>query len=245
MKHTKNLSVSIVIPALNEEWYLARCLDSIMQYKTDDLKEIIIVDNGSSDHTVRVAKKYPDVKVLRFDHPLGLPRAREPGFAKAGGDLIASLDADTMISEHWFAEMQRAFSENPACICISGPYHYFDAPLPVYAALRILDVLISYPFLWLFKYRIIGGNFVVRSNALNKVNLFEYSTKFWGEDSTIGECLKKVGPMKYVESFYVFASARRWKKEGFFILGWKYLVSLLFQGFLHRPLNNTRAAAVR
>lgn len=241
MSRSTHLSVSIVIPAYNEEHYLARCLETILQYKTQDLKEIIVVDNGSTDGTVAVAKRYPLVKVLRFPKPLGLPAARRPGFAVAKGDLIASLDADVLIHEDWFPVLQETFRSHPSLSCLSGPYHYFDFPFFQNIAHRTLNLLLTYP--WLRYSRLNGGNFVLRREVLKKVDVFETDVKFWAEDTIIGGKIRSVGTTLYKMHFFVFTSARRWKKTGFWLLGILYFENLLTGfGFFKR---RKKASAVR
>lgn len=243
MSHTKKRSISIVIPALNEEHYLARCLETIMQYKTKELKEVIIVDNGSSDGTADVAKRYPLVKVLSFSKPLGLPKAREPGFRAAKGDLIASLDADVIIPEHWFEQIQEAFAADKSLLCLTGPYKYFDFPLLQYVVHEVVNSLVTYP--WFVHARLNGGNFVLRREVLGKVDPFDTDVKFWAEDAIIGGKIRTVGKTVFRLSFFVFTSARRWKKTGFFKLGFRYLENLLTGlGFKH-PLASKKASAVR
>lgn len=241
MSRTKNLSISIVIPALNEEHYLARCLETIMQHRTKDLKEIIVVDNGSTDKTVAIAKRYPLVKVLRFSKPLGLPGARKPGFLAAKGDLIASLDADVLIHEDWFPMIQETFRSRPALSCLSGPYHYFDFPLLQYVAHRVVNALLTYP--WLVHSRLNGGNFVLRRHVLKKVDIFDTDVKFWAEDTIIGGKIRTVGTTFYRMGFFVFTSARRWKKTGFFVIGLQYFENILTGFGLFKRRKS--AAAVR
>jgi len=243
MSHKKSLSISIVIPALNEEHYLAKCLETIMQYKTDDLKEIIVVDNGSKDKTVEVASRYPGVKVLRFSHPLGLPKAREPGFKAATGDLIASLDADVMIPEEWFAQIQEIFRAQPGLSCLSGPYRYFDFPFGEYVLHRIVNTVLTYP--WHIHSRLNGGNFVIRREVLSKVDLFDTDVKFWGEDTIIGQKVRTVGTTLFHMRFFVFTSARRWKQEGFWKIGWRYFENLIMGKNFRHPLRHKQAEVVR
>jgi len=83
--------------------------------------------------------------ILRFQHPLGLPQAREPGFKAATGDSIASLDADVMIPKEWFAQIQEIFRAQPGLSCLSGPYRYFDFPFGEYVLHRIVNTVITYP----------------------------------------------------------------------------------------------------
>ena len=52
------IDISIVVPMYNVENYIEKCLESLLKQATDIAYEIILVDDGSSDNTVRICKKY-------------------------------------------------------------------------------------------------------------------------------------------------------------------------------------------
>lgn len=91
--------VSIIIPAYNVEQYLVRCIDSISNQSYQKL-EIIIVDDGSTDNTLAVAKvlekKDKRVKVIHQENK-GLSEARNSGIRAANGTFISFVDADDYI----------------------------------------------------------------------------------------------------------------------------------------------------
>jgi glycosyltransferase involved in cell wall biosynthesis len=85
--------VSFIIPVLNSEQTLERCLKTIMHQDYKKI-EIIIVDGGSTDHSIDIAKKY-GAKIYHYKGPLG--DARNLGIEKSSGDLIALWDSDVYI----------------------------------------------------------------------------------------------------------------------------------------------------
>lgn len=99
--------VSFVVPAYNEEKNVSRCLTSLFKCteKYRGLCEIIIVDDGSRDYTYEIAwstielnrRKYPKIrgKVVRHSANLGKIEAIKTGVAKALGNIIAIVDADS------------------------------------------------------------------------------------------------------------------------------------------------------
>ncbi len=78
----------------NEESVLARCLDSAKRFAD----EIIIVDTGSTDRTVEIAKEYTD-KVYSFEWVDDFSKARNFSFSKARGEYVIWLDADDVVTE--------------------------------------------------------------------------------------------------------------------------------------------------
>jgi rSAM/selenodomain-associated transferase 2 len=89
----KPLSISIVIPVLNEERHLGTLLHYIQQSSSPDLvREIICVDGGSSDHTVDIIKKHGAMAV---QSEKGRAKQMNLGAEQAQGDVLYFLHADT------------------------------------------------------------------------------------------------------------------------------------------------------
>ncbi len=86
--------VSVIVPALNEEKYLERCLRSIRDQTFEDF-ELIVCDNGSTDRTVEVARKYADRVIV--ERKKGRAHARNRGVKIARGEILMFLDADVMV----------------------------------------------------------------------------------------------------------------------------------------------------
>ncbi len=123
----KRPSVSIVIPAYNEEGQLALCLDAIASQTVKPL-EVIVVDNNSTDATVAVARHYSFVTVLH-ESQQGPSYARDSGFNAAKGEVIGRLDGDSVIAPDWVATVQHIFA-NADIQAVSGRigYRYIGFP---------------------------------------------------------------------------------------------------------------------
>ncbi len=93
-----NPKVSIIIPCFNSEKFIAETIESALK-QTWDNKEIIVVDDGSTDRSHSIAKEYESKSlcVYRQDNQ-GACRARNFGFEKSSGELIQYLDADDLLS---------------------------------------------------------------------------------------------------------------------------------------------------
>jgi glycosyltransferase involved in cell wall biosynthesis len=92
--------LSVVVPALNEERHLGQLLSDI-RCQSQRPDEIIVVDAGSSDATVRIAKR-SQVAVLHGEPPVA--HGRNLGGRSAAGDLIFFLDADVRLPETFFED---------------------------------------------------------------------------------------------------------------------------------------------
>jgi glycosyltransferase involved in cell wall biosynthesis len=116
--------ISIIIPAYNEERYLARCLDSVAAQQLRP-HEVIVVDNNSTDHTVDVARRYPFVRVVS-ESQQGRVYARNAGFEAARGTVLARIDADAILQPDWTAHIIDYFSDESAMrtAWTGGPLFY-------------------------------------------------------------------------------------------------------------------------
>lgn len=113
-------SLSIVIPCYNGIPYVLCCLDSVVQQK-EHIKEIIVVDDGSTDNSAEaVISKYGNaVKVLRKENQ-GAASARNFGLEHATGELIIWLDADDDIAPDTINSRRRAFIDDPQLEMLVG-----------------------------------------------------------------------------------------------------------------------------
>jgi len=239
------MRLSFVIPAYNEEAYLGKCLDSIFnelkrsRYDT----EIIVVNNASTDKTRAVAERYPGVKIV--DEPQrGLVRARRAGFLAARGDLIANVDADTILSPNWLKTVFGEFEKNPKLVALSGPFIYYDLPPKVNFWVKPFYYI---AFLTYFLNRYIfrlgsvlqGGNFVVKRDALIAAGGYNPEIEFYGEDTDIARRLHKIGQVKFTFNLPIFASGRRLAKEGALTMALRYGINYFWMIFFKKPFSKT------
>ncbi len=98
------ISISIIIPALNEEKMIGRCLDSLTRLAfARDQFEVLVVDNGSRDKTLIVADSFKDRLNLKILQLAGvrISALRNLGAKAALGDTLAFLDADCLAPADW------------------------------------------------------------------------------------------------------------------------------------------------
>ena len=117
------MALSVVIPARNAAGTLHRCLESVR--RGVDAVELIVVDDGSTDGTNDVARRY-DATVLRYERSVGPAAARNAGARMARGEVVLFLDADVVVAEHAVSRVITTFKEDPELGAVFGSYD--DAP---------------------------------------------------------------------------------------------------------------------
>ena len=96
-------SLSLVIPTFNSAKTLEKCLDSIInQNYPHNKREIIIIDGGSTDKTIEIAKRYK-TKII-FNRDTVEEKGRPLGIDNAQGEIIGFIDADNILPKKNFLE---------------------------------------------------------------------------------------------------------------------------------------------
>lgn len=116
--------VSIIVPVYNTSKYLEKCLESLKNQTLKNI-EIIVVDDGSTDESLKIAKKIAkDDKRIKVFHKQngGLSSARNYGIEKATGDFIGFVDSDDYVEENMFETLLDMVIENNANMSICGWY---------------------------------------------------------------------------------------------------------------------------
>lgn len=207
--------------------------------KPASVKDVIVVDNASTDRTVEIAKSFPDVHVIE-ESQKGVTSARQRGLREARTDLIAYIDADTRIPDGWFSIMEQEFEHSPELACLSGPCFY-DDDLPEWQRkwMTLTWYCIALPTYRLTKGMVIGGNFAVRRTALLDIGGFDMNIDFYGEDANLTRRLSEVGEIRFRSDFYLCASGRRVRGEGAWKAGSTYAINYLSEMILKKPWTET------
>jgi len=207
MKKKLDPRFSIIIPVLNEERFLARCLLSLQQQDYAGLYEIIVVDNGSNDRTVEIAKQF-NVRVTR-EFQRGVSRALIAGCLKAKGEVLVFTDGDTYLPNHWLESIDLILNEHPNASAVGGPYTFYDA--------NILIRLITWGIIHLYTtylFRFIKAlpcaNMAVRRNHYFRSGGFNPMIN-WGQDIDLSKRLSKLGPLVFDKRLLIKTSFRRYR----------------------------------
>lgn len=233
------MTISVIVCAHNEERFLAPCLHSLLaQSRPPD--EILVINNASTDTTHAVAAAVPGVRVV--DEPRkGLVVARERGRQAARGDLLVYVDADCRAPLTWLARIELRFLRNPDLLALSGNYRFYDWDWWGRTLLRAYDFTLGPATHVLVKYILrigvvfYGGNFAVRRAALDRINGFDTSIEFHGEDTNLGRRLSALGNVELRYDCFLYTSARRYNAMGKGAVFRLYVRNFVSELLHHRP----------
>ncbi len=233
--------ISFVVPAYNEEALLPACLAAIRAEidRTGIAAEVLVVNNASTDGTQAIAAAAPGVIVVQ--QPVkGLVQARSAGFEACSGELVANIDADTLLPPLWLDRVLEEFAADPGLVCVSGPYDYYDVPFRIRAAARMFYVVgfATYSFnRWVMRVgsMVQGGNFVLKREALVQAGGFDQSFTFYGEDTDIARRMNGVGRVKFTWALMAQSSGRRLRGDGLVMTGVRYSANYLWATYFRKP----------
>ena len=216
--------VSIIVPTLNEENFIQRCLQALQNQSIAREKyEIIVSDSSSSDATVRIAKKYADKIVVCKKHSAGF--GRNEGAKHASGELLGFVDADTIVEKNWVAALIDGLGRGIAC---TGPIEALEKDsLKTRAFYRWwglqsrISVMLHYP---IFP----GFNLGVRKKEFDRVGGFSTSN-ITTEDIELGQKMKKTGKIAFSKKMAVRTSTRRLRQIPLHAYVWNGLGFILFK----------------
>ncbi len=130
------IKISVIVPIYNAEQYLEQCLDSIVSQTLKDI-EIILIDDGSTDGSAEICKKYLSDSRVSYYHKEneGLAAARDDGMLRASGEYIGFVDSDDWLKPEMYEKMYNAAKSNDSdivfCNCQQNEDgHIFTPEMP-------------------------------------------------------------------------------------------------------------------
>ena len=223
------MKVSVVIPAYNEEKYIAKCLQSLLnqQEKPD---EIIVVNNNSKDKTVEIAKSY-HVRLLH-ESEQGMIPARNRGFNEALYEVIARTDADSVVPVTWISTIKKNMVDEKV-VGISAPTFFYDAPFAKIVTLLQIFIFFKLSKIILRHNVLNGPNIAIRKSAWMKIkNSVCLNDRQVHEDMDLAIHLHKYGTINYVPEMQIDVSARRIKYNFYSIMTdylFRWIRTMFFQ----------------
>jgi len=227
----KPTSVSVIIPTLQEEAYIAKTLSNLQKVATPI--EVIVVDGGSRDKTIEVARKFTD-KVYSIEKR-GISRGRNYGAKHANGDILVFLDSDVIFPPDFVEKTQKAFEDatvvGATCNIMPSPSQpRLDAKIFFYlynALIRAFTMV---------KPHSRGEFFAARKSAFIRVKGFDESFACL-EDHDLANRLSKLGRFVFISDLTVYESLRRMKKLGFWHVIGTWLMDYLFFTMRRKPVS--------
>lgn len=221
-------TVSVIIPVHNEEDRIFDCLKAVTS-QTVRPRQILVIDNNSSDQTFSIAKRFKGVTVV-YETKQGLTLARNKGFSMATGDILARIDADTIISSTWIEQVQQLFQLDSNLDGVSG-----------YGRTRVGVTIPLFSDIWSWAYFahtkaffgttiLWGANMAIRKSAWQKVeNLYCLDDVMLHEDqdislalNSVGSSLKIVpdlnvsvdfGDIQYIDKFWAYNKKKHYTRQ--------------------------------
>lgn len=168
-----NLPVSIVIPMYNAEKYIESVLDAILSQNYDAPIEVIVVNDGSTDRSLEIVKRFLDsgVKIIDQENQ-GAVKATNNGFQEAKHDFLCSIDSDVVLHQGWFSKVMPEFDDNSVA-AVQG--YYKTAPnISFLARMMGYDVEARYDAIESkVVTQVCTGDTVYRKSAIEEVGLFD------------------------------------------------------------------------
>jgi len=202
-------AISVVIPAYNEEKLLPQCLDSLRKQDFDRPFEVIVVDGGSKDRTVNIARRF-GARVIR-QKGKGIGDARFLGCRKARGEIIANTDADAILPRDWLSQIYAFFERNPQIGAVAGGFrwtadaHWLLRFFSRFNSLgdRVIGFLAGHYFFS-------GRNFAIRRTIYEKSGGFDPQLRYL-EDCELASRVSKISRIGYLSDLKVTTVDRRWR----------------------------------
>jgi len=231
------MTISVVIPAYNEEKLLPQTLASLtkLDRKPD---EIIVVNASSTDKTAEIAEKAGAIVITVPKASIGY--SRQQGLLKATSDVVATTDADAVLPHDWLNRIEYALSQ-PGTVGYFGGFHVFDGP-PLYQFyVNRVQPIFNSVFFALFRIPMsTGQNMGFYRKLAIEAGGFPENFRM-AEDIEIARRMMTKGKIKFTQKEYVLASGRRGFEKGLFIRAFK----VFFLYFLFRKADTIGFPDVR
>lgn len=210
-RHTGGQAViSIVVPHLNQEWQLERCLSALSAQSADiPGVEIIVVDNGSRSLPVELCSRFPYVNLVQESTP-GPGPARNRGIAEAAADTLLFIDADCRPHAQWLKTAVEHFARAGSADIIGGDVRIDVVDEKSPTALEAYESVFAYrQKMYIEKLGFSGtGNLAMRRKAYESVGHFAgigvAEDRDWGQRATA-----KGYKIQFIKDMIVYHPARK------------------------------------
>lgn len=236
------MNISVVVPSFNEEKYLEPTLRKLKRLKGNGKTvEIIVSDGGSTDRSVKIAKKYADKVIISKQRGIGF--GKNLGVQLATNGIIAFTDADTVVGNDWLKQIALSFRKPSVVgaagkvLALSSKYEEKAYYSLVFNKFLVLSHLLNKPIF-------VGSNCAVRRSAFEKVGGFRTDIDT-GEDHDLGVRLSKVGKVIYNPKMVVHTSPRKERRFGMKKMMMRHIKNYAYRHLLGKDTYKSRYIVVR
>ena len=229
------MKYSIIIPTLNEEKLLAELLIQLSDEKLRQKYnyEIIISDGGSTDDTIKIARKYADNIILfNEQQKQNISQGRNAGIDASSGEILMLFNGDIIISDldKLFECVEKEFSVSS--------YLAMTTSVKVFPEEEIFSdkIFLGFYNLYFHVLNLIGVGMgrgechIIKREVLKKVGTYSENL-IAAEDFDLYKRIRKHGKILFKRNIFIYESPRRYRKHGHFYILFSWLinsVSLIF-----------------
>jgi glycosyltransferase involved in cell wall biosynthesis len=226
---------SIVVPCFNEAAYLGDTLRSLQAQTYTGAYEIVVVDNNCTDATAEVAQTF-GVRVVGEPQP-GVCWARQRGTRESSGEIVVSVDADTVYAPDWLAAIDRQFAADDMIVAVVGPCRYVGDPAwgRLYARALFAGVRMWYQLTGRTAYAS-ATNIAFRRTAFGG---YDVRLTQGGDELHVLRDLRRRGRIVYDHANPTFTSSRRLTRGAVYGVFVTLIVYYLLAYYLNRAAGRT------
>jgi glycosyltransferase involved in cell wall biosynthesis len=225
----KSPTISVIIPTLEEGNYIAKILSRLQKVKTPI--EVIVVDGGSRDKTVEIARRFAD-KVYSIKKR-GISIGKNYGAKHANGDILVFLDTDVIFPLDFAEKTQKAFEDATVigATCNIMPsqsgigatifFYFYNALIRAFTRIKPHSR---------------GEFFTVRKTAFLRAKGFDENMPCL-EDHELANRLSKLGKFVFIRDLTVCESLRRFQKLGFWRVMGTWFMDYIFFTIRGKPVS--------
>lgn len=201
------MKVSIIIPCHNEEKYLNRCIDSMLNQSYKNF-ELIIIDDASTDNSLEIIKIYKDkrIKLIKNKKSLGGAKSRNEGIKNSKGEILFFIDSDCYADKDWIKNGLDCFKQYK-CVGVEGQLYYISKDYKSALSDQLTVDLNNHE-------QYMTGNMAYTKKTFKKTGLFDPEFKFH-IDREFGLRIKKFGEIIYCKDMIVTHMKKKWSIKGF------------------------------
>ena len=174
--------VTVLMPVYNGAPFIRQAIDSILGQTFREFK-FVIIDDGSTDDSARIAESYldPRIRLIRNDQNLGLSRSLNRGLALARGGLVARQDADDISSPNRLARQAEFLAAHPDITLVGSAYEEIDTTGRVVSSVTLPCAPDEIRWALFFYCPLVHGAVTMRKSALEDLGGYSENYAYAGD----------------------------------------------------------------